>query len=628
MERFDLTPEHRTKLLDLQARARRLVTQYPQVRTWLCESFEQVVKFRRELPAAKLLNDLVNEALEGCIATTARKMPLTFHGYRFRAPKSRDQAFMPIGFEAIVRREVAELVASIKARGNRRRFRRRDTKLVAAAVLASSRAKVDSEPAAWKELERLESEGLATRVWIEVDVPFEEASPDPTAIEDYARLPAEKKKAAGPYFVSGLIDLGLFDTVIPKPMETADGDSIEEHCWYQRFPIIFKQDHLAARSSSLPPGVESVAVEPDPWVFDADLVEQWVVSLEIRVAMEARQREDMAQLPAENSLEEPDMGELRHNKSLERDLLQSLELIARRPGASDLLRQAVDRWGQLYKNDTEARKAWNLEFETHRAAIVAGTATAHLRAEPSATWNVQPSSSEKVWNALDESTRVVIAAARLLGRAAANHQDWSDNLICLDPALRLTLSACAAGVRVADAKVYLDLLDKSTQDLPQLKDSDPLGLASVTDRPRAITSEWQTAQKELLFLRERGETYQPYRQLALRVGATLHAVRDAFKHSWSLQEWQRASSRSKLRGPRSVPLTDVPLDRTPQDVEKSPFDQAAENEELDRKFRLLIEEASERDRAELHKLPVEKQRELGRALRDHPESAGQDWRNW
>lgn len=550
MERFDLTPEHATKLREIQRRARDLVKQHPQVREWLRDAFDHVVRhYREERVPERLTNDLVHEILEDCVSTKSGRLPLELKGYSLRSPQSRGRAYLPCRFEVILPRDVLALIEGIETSDDSSR----DTKLVAAAVLASGLAMKDPRSLEWIELKALEGNGAATRGMFAVDVPFEPSEPDPTQIDDYSRLAGDIQRSAGLYFLSGLIDLGATHTVIPKPEDTDDGDSIPEHCWYSRFPIIFKREHLAPRPSSLAPGVVSPAVQPDPWVLDPDLAEQWLESLEMRVALEPQLRRDEPQPPsAPASSAEPDMRELRQDPHVQRDLLQSLEHIARRPGAAQFLRKALDDWERLFHADTKSKAEWYPKFERYRDAVLAGNDTEPIPPEPSAVWTVQPSANGAVWKVLDEPSRLAIAAARLIGHAVAMRCEWTEELAPTGSAVHRNMAICSASVRIADAWTYLDLLAYSTQNLacgPSPKQAKrrrgkgvptPKGMADRVRRILSAVDPFEGTQLELA--REVGYT-QP---------SSLRSVKN-FDAMWAANKSKvaerKAEAARRMRGP-------------------------------------------------------------------------------
>lgn len=623
MERFDLTPEHAERLILVQKRVRDLAIRHPQIRVWLCKALDVVVASHREVWAAhKSMDDLVNKALDACIAEDPNGVQRELVGNSLRFTETSGQHGVPVTFEVVLPESVADLIDAI----DRSDDALRDTKLIAKAVLVSRRAMFKPKGARWKDLLSQEAAGTACRRRFEVEVAIEPGFPDPTRIEDYSRLTPELQYNVGLFFLSGLVDLGAKHTIIPKPV-SVEGDESPEDCWYARFLILNKYEHLALSPRSLPPGSWSPAVKPDPYALDPDLAEQWLADLEMRVAHELAGGPEMpspgsfsSSPPVAVQSGEPDTRELRHVPRLQQDILQGLEHIARRPGATTVLQDAVDRWARLLLADTEAKSDWYPKFERYRRAVLAGSEAELHPAQPSATWNVQPSSRGVVWQVLDQPTRLAIATARMIGHAIAMRHEWAEELAPAGSTERDVMTVCAAGIHVADALAYLELIDKSTQKStesspPETAEDHAEDLAASS--PQTTVKTWPEVQGVLLQMQEQGEQYQSLAALAKQLGSTHGVVRSAIDRSPTLKRWQQACM-PDTRKARFSSLSEMDLDRTKQTVEASPLEIAAETESLEIIFQQLIDESSPTERARLHGLTSEQRLDACRAIRNNP----------
>lgn len=283
MERFDITPEHAERLLVVQRRARELAIKHPQVRAWFRQAFDIIVASHRDLWATRRsTEERLQDVLGACASANASKLPRRLSGFSFRFQESSSELGFPEAIEVILPKWVVALIESVGTSSDQIR----DTKLVAAQVLASRRAMFEPESPVWKDLIAQAAAGTAVRTALLIHMAIEPELPDPTHLEDYNRLTPELQYNVGLFLLSGFVDLGAMHTVIPKPECIDEGDESAVDCWYARFPIIDKYEHLTLSSRSMQPGAVSPAVKPDPYAVDPDLTEQWLAALEIRVALE------------------------------------------------------------------------------------------------------------------------------------------------------------------------------------------------------------------------------------------------------------------------------------------------------------------------------------------------------
>jgi hypothetical protein len=126
---------------------------------------------------------------------------------------------------------------------------------------------------------------------------------------------------------------------------------------------------------------------------------------------------------------------------------------------------------------------------------------------------------------------------------------------------------------------------------------------------------WQGIQGQLLHLCEQNQAYTSYDKLAKRLKCSSSTIHKAINESARLRDWAGLNDK---KAPKVQSLNKVVTDRTVGKV-GDPAEIVAENEQLDNEFARLIQDAKPEDRAKLHSLDLNGQRELAREILTHRE---------
>ena len=118
---------------------------------------------------------------------------------------------------------------------------------------------------------------------------------------------------------------------------------------------------------------------------------------------------------------------------------------------------------------------------------------------------------------------------------------------------------------------------------------------------------WQDIQARLLRLRDAGERYTSYGELAGRLGCSKGTIHKAVNGSPALKGWVARAKAS----PSAQRMNDVVADNTPCTREGDPADYLPDDD-VDREFNRLLQEATPEGRAQLNAYSPKQRREIAR----------------
>jgi hypothetical protein len=140
--------------------------------------------------------------------------------------------------------------------------------------------------------------------------------------------------------------------------------------------------------------------------------------------------------------------------------------------------------------------------------------------------------------------------------------------------------------------------------------------------PQTNEMTWQEAAGRLEQLRQQGERFKSRARYAKEFPCSAATIQKAIDNSKTLQGWAPRKSKAP---PGVSGLTEVIIDRTPQQREADPGEVALEDADVDMVMAKLLNEADADERAELNSLSVEKRRELAKLVAKDPDASNRVW---
>jgi hypothetical protein len=131
---------------------------------------------------------------------------------------------------------------------------------------------------------------------------------------------------------------------------------------------------------------------------------------------------------------------------------------------------------------------------------------------------------------------------------------------------------------------------------PQTPEPPPTTSAKVED------VDWKEIQKRLHEIRQTGQAFSSYRDMAERLRCSIATIAKAVKPDAVLRKWANPQPKRKQMTPQVFDLSEQDHDQLPQSTEMDPAEAAAEREVAEREaiWSKLLDEATPEDRAKMN----------------------------